>query len=726
MEKEHDRWPRPGLRDVTGGLIGGAVALAYAFSYAALLFPWQYPGLLSLALGLALVNAAVGALWLALRSQLPFAVAGPDGNTTSILAGMTAAVAGSVSTAVQGPNLLALVMATTVLCGVLFLVLGTARLGSAVRFIPYPVIGGFLASTGWLIATGGLRVVTDFPVPGVWMLWLSTRVRDPLVMTTIALGLLYVVILRRWRHPAVMPGVLVGTAAVLILALKLLAIPVENARADGWLFDAGVAATWSPPWAQDWSALQWQPLLVQWVDMLAVVAVAVITLLLSSSGLEVMARRDISFDRELREHGWLNLAIAACGGYLSIVSVGRSAVLLESGVTSRLAGVISGLVCLAAIWLSPWLLGWLPRPVLAGFLLYIGMLLLHEWVIVARSRLTRSDWLLVIVILGTTAMVGFTVAVLAGILASCLNFALSYSRLGVVQHDLDGTGIRSSVQRPARHRDMLSRHGAAIRVIVLRGVIFFGTASTVLDRVRGFLQAPAGPIERDLVLDFSHVDSADSSAALTFTKIAQLAAANQVRLVVCGLGRGTEAAFAQAGPGVVIRASLDLALDEAEEGLLLSQGLDPQVSEESLAGWLSRELGGEQHWTALEPYLERRQLRSGETLMTQGDPSDDGLYLIEHGRLAVRLPHQGRGQRLASLMGGTLVGEMALYDRAPRSANVVAERKSVVWGLSRAGMERLHATAPETAIQVHAFIMRTMAERLRLANSAIAALQRGA
>lgn len=726
MEKEHDRWPRPGLRDVTGGLIGGAVALAYAFSYAALLLPGQNAELLSLALGLALVNAAVGAFWLALRSQLPFAVAGPDGNTTSILAGMTAAVAGSLSTAMQGPHLLVLVMATTVLCGVLFLVLGTARLGSAVRFIPYPVIGGFLASTGWLIATGGLRVVTDFPLPGVWMLWLANRVRDPLVLTTIALGLMYVLILRRWRHPAVLPSVLVGTAAVIIVALRLLEIPVEDARIEGWLFDAGVAATWSPPWTLNWSVLQWQPLLAQWVDMLAVVAVAVITLLLSSSGLEVMARRDISFDRELREHGWLNLAISLGGGYVSIVSVGRSAVLLESGVTTRLAGVISGLVCLAAIWFSPWLLGWLPRPVLAAFLLYIGLMLLHEWVIVARSRLGWSDWSLVIVILGTTATVGFTVAVLAGILASCLNFALSYSRLGVVQHDLDGAGIRSSVQRPAHHREVLARCGTAIRVIVLRGVIFFGTASTLLDRVRGFLQAPAGAIERDLVLDFSQVYSSDSSAALTFTKIAQLAAANQVRLVVCGLGPGTQAAFAQAGPGVIIRASLDLALDEAEEGLLLSQGLDPQVSEESLAGWLSRELGGEQHWAALEPYLVRRQLRTGEVLMNQGDASDDGLYLIERGRLAVRLPHQAQGQRVASLMGGTMVGELALYDQAPRSATVVAERKSVVWGLSRSGVEHLHSAAPDTAIKVHAFIMRTLAERLRQANSAIAALQRGA
>ncbi len=726
MENAHVRGLRIGPRDVTGGLIGGAVALAYAFSYAALLLPGQSAELLSLALGLALVNAAVGAFWLSLRSQLPFAVAGPDGNTTSILAGMTAALAGSVPAAAQGPQLLVLVMATTVLCGVLFLVLGLARMGSAVRFIPYPVIGGFLASTGWLIAAGGLRVVTDFPLPGEWLDWTLARLRDPLALTTLGLGILYVGVLRRWRHPAVLPGVLAASAAGVVAALHLAGLDAESARVHGWLFDASVAAHWAPPWALDWSEVRWQPVIAQWVDMLAVAAVAVITLLLSSSGLEVMARRDISFDRELSEHGWLNLAAAATGGYLSIVSVGRSAVLLESGTSSRLAGVISGLVCLAAIWLSPWLLGWFPRPVLAAFLLYIGVMLLHEWVVVSRSRLGLADWSLVIIILGTTATIGFTLAVLAGILASCLNFALSYSRLGVVQHDLDGAGIRSSVQRPAHHRAVLARHGTAIRVIVLRGVIFFGTASTVLDRVRGFLQAPSGVIERDLVLDFSHVDSADSSAALTFTKIAQLAASNQVRLVVCGLGPGTQAAFAQAGPGVIVRASLDLALDEAEEGLLLSQGLDPQVSEESLAGWLSRELGGEHHWAALEPYLVRRPLRTGETLMNQGDASDDGLYLIERGRLAVRLPHQAQGQRLASLMGGTMVGEMALYDQAPRSATVVAERKSVVWGLSRSGVEHLHTVAPDTAIQVHAFIMRTLAERLRQANSAIAALQRGA
>lgn len=727
MQNNNRLAPSGWTREFICGLIAGAVALAYALSYAALLFPGALRHLIPVGVGLALMNAAIGSMWLSWRSQLPFALAGPDGNTTSILAAMAATLAGTAAATGDSTQVLVLVLGTTVLCALVFLGLGIGRLGSAVRFVPYPVIGGFLASTGWLIATGGLRVVSDLPPATAGVEALVTLIQQPQVAVTVALGMLYLVLFRRWRHPAVMPGTLLATAVALYLALKVAGLDEEEARLSGWLFDVGTSAQWTPVWRLGDGAIRWSMIAGLWLDMLAVVAVAVITLLLGSSGLEVMGRRDISFDRELQVHGWMNLATAAFGGYLSIVSVGRSAVLLETGARTRIAGQVAGAICLLAMVAAPVLLGWLPKAVLAAFLLYLGVSLLFEWVVRSRDRLGLADWSLVIIILATTATIGFTLAVLAGILASCLNFALSYSRLGVVQHDLDGSGIRSSVHRPAAHRELLAKHGASIRVLVLRGVIFFGTASTLLDRVRGFLQAPhGGAIERELVLDFSHVDSADSSAALTFTKIAQLAAANQVRLVVCGLGRGTRAAMADAGTTAIIRPTLDLALDEAEEGLLLSNGLDPQVPNETLGEWLGRELGGAHHWDALEPLLQRRALKSGETLVAKGDPSDETMYLIERGRLAVRLPNHGEGQRLASLMSGTIVGEMALYDKAPRSADVVAERRSVVWGLTRASLEQLHAQAPDTAMQVHAFIMRTMAERVRQANAAISALQRGA
>jgi SulP family sulfate permease len=717
------------LREISGGLIAGAVAVVYAVSYAALLFPGSLRHLLPIGIGLCLVNAAVGAFWLAWRSQLPFAIAGPDGNTTSIMAAMAATLMLSGVTAVTPEQVVLMLAITSLLCALLFLALGVGRLGSAVRYVPYPVIGGFLASTGWLIATGALRVAADLPASVDSLDKLRLAAANPQLLATVALGIVFMLLFRRQRHPAWMPAVLLASGLAVHALLAAAGVGVEQARAEGWLFAKGQSAHWVAPWQllDSLAGYDWRWIAGQWLDMLAVAAVAVITVLLGASGLEVMSRGDISLDRELRTHGWLNLAAPLLGGYLSLVSVGRSAVLLDTGTRTRAAGMVAAAVCAAAMGGATLALGWVPKPVLAGFLLSLGLSILWEWVVQARARLGRADWALILVILATTATIGFTVAVLAGIIASCLNFALSYSRVGVVQHDLDGRAIHSSVVRPAAHRQLLDSKGADIRVLVLRGVIFFGTASTLLERLRSFLEQPAAGPQRVLVLDFSHVASADSSAGMTFTKIAQLAALGNVRLQVCGLNAATRPAAGQAAlSSSAIHPNLDSALDAAEEILLASHGQDPAEAAEPMHLWLPRELGGPQHWALLEPLLQRREVPAGQVLMRQGEPSNATLYLIETGRLAITLSGQGHGRRLASLMAGNIVGEMALYSSADRSATATAERASVVWSLTRDALESLHVTAPDTALRVHALVMRTMAERVRQANTTIAALQRGA
>ncbi|MDB5873199.1 MAG: hypothetical protein JWQ07_2641 [Ramlibacter sp.] len=726
MIASHPTAPQPWLREASGGLITGAVAVVYAMSYAALLFPGALRPLLAYGIGLCLVNAVLGAFWLAWRSQLPFAIGGPDGNTTSILAAMAATLT-TASTAAGKPALdhvLLLLMLTTLVCAILFLALGLGRLGSAVRYIPFPVIGGFLASTGWLIAIGALRVAADLPAGFEVFDQLHAFVRDPHLIATIALGSLYLLVFRKWRHPAVVPAVLVLSSAAVLALLAFAGLPPDTARHAGWLFDSSTPAQWMGPWQllQGAGNFDWRWIGGQWLDMLAVAAVAIITVLLGASGLEVMSRRDISLDQELRTHGWLNLLAAALGGYLSLISVSRSAVLLESGARTRAAGMLAAAVCAVAAGGAALLLGWVPRVVLGGFLLYLGLSILREWVIESRARLGLADWSLIVVILVTTATIGFTVAVLAGIIASCLNFALSYSRVGVVQHDLDGTGIRSTVLRPAQQQDLLARHARNIRVLVLRGVIFFGTASSLLERVRGFLVDAQATGRRVLLLDFTHVASADSSAAMTFAKISQLAFAHGVTVLFSGLNPATCTALGREEPAY---ASLDQALDAAEEAVLASLGQDPRGTSQPLDPWLASELG-EAHWLTLAPLLQRRAVAAGEVLLRQGDASDTTLYLIESGRLAVTLQGQGNGQRLASLMAGNIVGEMALYTNTNRSAHVTAEADSVVWTLPRAALETLHATAPDTALRVHAFIMRTMAGRVQQANATIAALQRGA
>ncbi len=714
-------WPR----EAAAGLVAGLVAVAYALSYAALLFAGPLHPLLPLGLGLCLVNATLGAFWLAWRSQLPFAIAGPDGNTTSILAAMAAGVAASSGTGPAGAgSVLLLVLLTTLLCAALFLALGLARLGQAVRYIPYPVIGGFLASTGWLIATGALRVAADLPGGLAFFTALPGALADPRLLCTLALGGCCFGLLRGRRHPALLPTLLLGATALVLAGLAAAGHSAATARAAGWLFESA-PVQWAPPWRLDAAAADWRWLGQQWLDMLAVAAVAVITVLLGATGLEVMSRRDISLDHELRTHGWLNLAAAALGGYLSLVSVGRSAVLLDGGARTRAAGLLAAGVCALALGAASLLLGWVPKVVPAAFLLYLGVAILHEWVVASRRRLSLGDWALVVAILGITATIGFTLAVLAGVLASCLNFAFNYSRVGVVQHDLDGTQLHSSVARPAAHRQLLAAQGRSIRVLVLRGVIFFGTASGVLDRVRDFLDTSASATGRALVLDFTHVAGADSSAAMTFAKIGQLAQTAGVVVLPCGMNQETAQAMAGSGLGTG-HATLERALDAAEETLLRGHGQDPMGAQVPLAVWLLQELGDAVHCERLMPRLERRTLAEGDLLMTQGEPSNGALYLVESGRMAVTLPGQGQGRRLASLMGGNIVGEMALYSSAARSATVTAETPCTVWTLTRHALQDLHEQAPATAMQFHAFVMRTMAERVRMANATIAALQREA
>lgn len=711
-------------REAAGGTVAGMVAVAYALSYAALLFAGPLHALLPLGLGLCLVNAMLGAFWLSWRSQLPFAIGGPDGNTTSILAAMAASAAAAGAGQAAG-NVLLLLLITTLLCAALFLALGFGRMGRAVRYIPYPVIGGFLASTGWLIATGAMRVATDLPGGLAFFGALPQALGDARLWVTLALAGCCLALLRRRSHPALLPGLLLGGMPLVLAGLALAGLPPDAARQAGWLFESA-PVQWAPPWRLlDGTAPDWNWLARQWLDMLAVAAVAVITVLLGATGLEVMSRRDISLDHELRTHGWLNALAAALGGYLSLVSVGRSAVLLESGAQTRMAGLLAAAVCAAALAGAGLLLGWVPKVVPAAFLLYLGAAILHEWVVDSRKRMSLGDWTLVVVILGITATIGFTVAVLAGVLASCLSFAFNYSRVGVVQHDLDGTQLHSSVARPATHRQLLAQHGRDIRVLVLRGMIFFGTSSGVLDRVRGFLCASSGA-GRVLVLDFTHVAGADSSAAMTFTKIAQLAQAAGVTLLLCGLNRETLQALSDSAVAQAAHPTLERALDAAEEHLLRAHDQDPMGAQEPLAVWLLREFGDGVHCERLMPLLQRQVLPAGGVLMSQGDASNGALYLVETGRLAVTLRGQHQGQRLASLMGGNIVGEMALYSSAGRSATVTAETESVVWTLTRHALEGLHLQAPDTAMQFHAFVMRTMAERVRLANGTIAALQRGA
>src|SRR6202043_1007694 len=157
---------RTGLTDVFAGTICSVLTITYSLSYAALIFSGPLEHFLSYGIAITFMAAAVGGAIVALRSSLPFAVAGPDSSISVVIAALVATLlqrlVADSGIGILPPAIIAISLGTA-FTGLFMCVLGFTHAGRAIRFLPYPVSGGFLGATGWFMVTGAIRVVTDQP-----------------------------------------------------------------------------------------------------------------------------------------------------------------------------------------------------------------------------------------------------------------------------------------------------------------------------------------------------------------------------------------------------------------------------------------------------------------------------------------------------------------------------------------------------------------------------------
>jgi SulP family sulfate permease len=247
--------------------------------------------------------------------------------------------------------------------------------------------------------------------------------------------------------------------------------------------------------------------------------------------------------------------------------------------------------------------------------------------------------------------------------------------------------------------------GERVQVLRVNGFVFFGSANGLLERIRKRVEA--APL-RFLLVDLWRVTGLDASAVMSFVKVTHLAEANGFELVLAGASDRMREQLARGGvvasEGVVrFEPDLDRGLQRCEDALL-------EDADETAAAGASEELAST--LTGLSAYLERMDLPQGTALIRQDEPPED-VFVLESGRLSVELvTPEGTRMRVRTIRPGVVVGEVALYTGAPRTADVVAETPSVVLRLRRASIERMEAEAPELAAALHRWLARTLAERL--------------
>ena len=227
-------------------------------------------------------------------------------------------------------------------------------------------------------------------------------------------------------------------------------------------------------------------------------------------------------------------------------------------------------------------------------------------------------------------------------------------------------------------------------MLLLQGYLFFGSANRLYSRVREELRRGETGDRRFLILDFGLVSGIDSSAIVSFTKIARAAAAAAADLLLTGLSPGVEKALRGAGllDGAASRirtfADVDRAMEWCE-GETLETGRssrDARLVTREWHEWLADELGNAALADLLATYLEKVDRPSGEHVCHQGEPSD-AIYFVESGRISILLEREGGAPvRLRTMTGRTVIGEIGFYLGEPRSASVVADDPSIIHSLT--------------------------------------------
>jgi SulP family sulfate permease len=713
------------FKDFRAALVTATLSLAYSLSTSALIFSGPLQKYLGLGMASALVTAALAAFVTALASGFRFAVAGPTSTIAAALA-VTVALIDPVLLEMPEnrvvPTVFAVLATATALTGLSLLALGFGRLGKIVRFLPFPVVAGFMGISGWLLASGAVRLTIGLPltVSSLGPLMMPDKLMSLGMMICFAVFLFFV--RRLFRNPTILPGILISGVIAANLAISGFGLAGKGVLPNDFMIGSGSHFKYVfPLFSDQFGAIDWLIVASILPNILAVVFISVLTCLLTCSGLETDLDVDSDLDHELRVQGVANLVAVAAGGFIGLISVGTTRAAHASGGTGRAVGYITGFICLAALLSGISFIDNVPRFLIGGLQLALGAEVLWMWCIASRERMPLNEWLLVIGIVAVAIWFGFMPAVLCGIAGGCVLFAFKVSRIEVVRRVYGLDERSSTVVRSEPEIKILAEHGARTKVIELYGFIFFGSAYQLLNVVQAILLHKP----QRLILDFTNVSGGDSSTTVVLARLTKLLQREGTLLIFAGVPQRILALLHKADVidgSVTVVPDRETALQFAEVAILDEVFAEGPESI-TLTTWLTQALGCEAHAHRLLPLLQRTDFKAGDYICRQGDPTDS-LIFIERGRIGVMIGADA-GEHCVRVFGPhTIAGEQGFVLQTPRSASLKVEQDATIWSLSRQTYDTLVETQSDVVVALMRDIIRLQSERLMFATRQASALSR--
>ena len=504
------------LPNIVAGLIVGVVALPLAMAFAIASGARPEQGIYTAIIGGGLISILGGS-----RLQ----IAGPTGAFIAILAGITAkyGIAG--------------LQVATLMAGVMLVLMGVARMGGVIKFIPAPVVVGFTAGIGVIIFVGQWSEFFGLPKPAgehfhekLWHLLLSFPNAHWPTLGLSVLGLTMVLFAPRVPMLARLPGPLI---AMLVVTLLQVVWPLPGIATIGSAF--GGIPTGLPEFALPAMSL---PQIITLIGPAFTIAMlGAIEALLSAVVADGMAGTRHDSNQELIGQGIANIVAPLFGGFAATGAIARTATNIRNGATSPLAGIMHAVTLIAVLLFLAPLASNIPLAVLAAILFVVAWNMSeakHFMHLLKTAPL--ADRLILVITFVLTVFADLVVAVNVGVILAILHFMRRMSD-SVETQPVDETELSTEL---ARHG--IEKLPRGLVVYEIAGPMFFGAVENF---ERALVETHTQP--EALVIRLRRVPFMDITGIQVLEEVAAKLRKRGVTVVLCEANERVKGKLLRAG-----------------------------------------------------------------------------------------------------------------------------------------------------------------------------------
>lgn len=463
-------------KDLLAGLTVAAVALPLALAFGVSSGADAASGMITAIIAGVVIGSLSGGF---------YQISGPTGAMAAILTGLIAT---------QG---LTGVLAATFLAGIFLLLAGLLKLGNLTSFIPAPVITGFTSGIAIIIALGqidnflGTTSSGDNPFEKIMSYTKNFTPNG----TTFFLGMIILLVMifypKKWSKtlPASLAAIILGTLLTFILKLPVATV----GKIPTSLFTEN---------RLHFSSLNFSLLKNVLTPAISIAMLGMIESLLCGASAGRMTGKDLNSNQELIAQGVGNIILPFFGGIPATAAIARTSVAIKSGAKTRLAGIFHALFLLLSMLLLAPVMSQIPMAALASVLLVTSWKM-HEWETIKKMirKKNTTALLLFFLTMFSTIIFDLSIAIVIGIIFSCIFFILKSAKISITVEKIDWARMNlSQVEK-----------GEDWSVMYISGPLFFMTANQLKKELDNLVN------EKGLIFSLRGVPNIDMTALDVFS-----------------------------------------------------------------------------------------------------------------------------------------------------------------------------------------------------------------